>query len=98
MTTAFDRRAEFCVPPVDAPRRNYAGRGIVKKLELSTTDLAQFTGTEQWYRHAVNGEVHFTDGAKYVADHVGAYWLLDEIALTQLYDKRVGPRDSRYGN
>ncbi len=33
--------------------------------------------------------MHFTDGAKYVADHVGAYWLLDEIALTQLYDKRV---------
>jgi hypothetical protein len=61
----------------------------VKKLELSTTDLAQFTGTERWYRHALNGDVHFTDGAKYVADHVGAYWLLDEIALTQLYDKRV---------
>jgi hypothetical protein len=61
----------------------------VKKLELSTTDLAQFTGTEQWYRHALNGGVHFTEGAKYVADRVGAYWLLDEIALTQLYDKRV---------
>jgi hypothetical protein len=56
----------------------------VKKLERSTPDLAQFTGTEQWYRHALNGEVHFTGGAKYVADHVGAYWLLDEIALTAL--------------
>jgi hypothetical protein len=56
---------------------------------LSKTDLAQFTGTEQWYRHALNGEVHFTDGAKHVADRVGAYWLLDEIALMQLYDKRV---------
>jgi hypothetical protein len=62
----------------------------VKKLKLSTTDLAQFTGTEQWYRHALNGEVHFTDGAKHVADRVGAYWLLDEIALTQLCEKRVG--------
>ena len=61
----------------------------MKKLELSTTDLAQFTGTEQWYRHALNGGVHFTEGAKYVADRAGAYWLLDEIALTQLYDKRV---------
>jgi len=61
----------------------------VKKLELSATDLAQFTGSEQWHRHALNGEVHFTDGAKHVADRVGAYWLLDEIALTQLYDKRV---------
>ena len=47
-------------------------------------------GTEQWYRHALNGEVHFTDGAKYVADRVGAYWLLDEIALVQLNNKRVG--------
>ena len=37
----------------------------------------------------VRVEVHFTDGAKHVADRVGAYWLLDEIALTQLYDKRV---------
>jgi hypothetical protein len=62
----------------------------VKKLELSTIDLAQFTGTERWYRHVLNGEVHFTDGAKHVADRAGAYWLLDEIALIQLYDKRVG--------
>jgi len=62
----------------------------VKKSQLSTTGLAQFTGTEQWYRHALNGAVHFTDGAKHVADRLGAYWLLDEIALIQLYDKRVG--------
>lgn len=25
----------------------------------------------------------FADGAKYVADQAGAYWLLDEIALAQ---------------
>ena len=31
----------------------------------------------------------FTDGAKYVADEGGAYWLLDEIALAQRYEKRV---------
>ena len=46
-------------------------------------DLHQFTGTEQWYRHALNRTVLFTEGAKYVADQVGAYWLLDEIALAQ---------------
>jgi hypothetical protein len=34
--------------------------------------------------------VLFTDGAKYVADHASAYWLLDEIALIQPHDKRVG--------
>ena len=35
----------------------------------------------------------FTDGAKYVADHGGAYWLLDEIALAQRYDKRVAAEE-----
>ena len=30
-----------------------------------------------------------TDGAKYVADTAGAYWLLDEIALAQRYEKKV---------
>jgi hypothetical protein len=82
------RRAEFAC--LQLTLRDERGRGIVKKLELGTTDLAQFTGTEQWYRHALNGEAHFTDGAKHVADRAGAYWLLDEIALIQLYDKRVG--------
>ena len=31
----------------------------------------------------------FTDGAKYVADQAGAYWLLDEIALVQRADRSV---------
>jgi hypothetical protein len=51
--------------------------------------LTQFTGTEQWYRHALNRKVLFTDGAKYVADQAGAYWLLDEIALAQLSEQAV---------
>lgn len=46
-------------------------------------ELHQFKGTEQWFRHALNRAVLFTEGAKYVADQVGAYWLLDEIALAQ---------------
>jgi Family of unknown function (DUF6876) len=50
-------------------------------------NLNQFTGTEQWYRHALNHAVTFTDGAKYVADQAGAYWLLDEIALAQRYQQ-----------
>jgi hypothetical protein len=49
------------------------------------TDLAQFTGTDNWYRHGLVRSVLFTDGAKYVADTAGAYWLLDEIALAQRY-------------
>jgi hypothetical protein len=59
------------------------------KTSISPHELAQFTGSEHWYQHAVNRKVRFTDGAKYVADQAGAYWLLDEIALIQPYDKRV---------
>jgi hypothetical protein len=51
--------------------------------------LAQFTGTSNWFRHALVRDVLYTDGARYVADHAGAYWLLDEIALAQVYDSRV---------
>jgi len=51
---------------------------------LNAAELAQFTGSENWYRHAINRTVLFTDGAKYVADRAGAYWLLDEIAISQL--------------
>jgi hypothetical protein len=50
---------------------------------LQQSDLAQFTGTEQWYRHGLNRKVLYTDGAKHVAETGGAYWLLDEIALNQ---------------
>jgi hypothetical protein len=56
---------------------------------LIKADLNQFTGSEHWYRHALNRKVVFTDGAKYVADTGGAYWLLDAIAVTQRYEKKV---------
>jgi len=60
---------------------------------LDKSDLSQFTGSENWYRHGINRKVTFTDGAKYVADTGGAYWLLDEIALIQPYDKRVAAEE-----
>ena len=56
---------------------------------LSEAQLRQFTGSENWYRHGINRSVLFTDGAKYVADQGGAYWLLDEIALAQSFEKSV---------
>ena len=52
-------------------------------------DLAHFTGSETWYRHGLVPKVTFTDGAKYVADQAGAYWLLDEIALAQQFEPRI---------
>ena len=57
--------------------------------------LQRFTGTEQWYRHALNPKVLFTDGAKHVADHGGAYWLLDEIALGQELCRNLGDAEIR---
>lgn len=51
--------------------------------------LTQFTGTDNWYRHGLVRSVLFTDGAKYVADSAGAYWLLDEIALAQRFEPAV---------
>ena len=54
---------------------------------LTKADLAQFTGSENWYRHALARDILYTDGAKYMAQHGGAYWLLDEIALPQRFDK-----------
>ena len=57
--------------------------------KLTDADLRQFTGSENWYRHALNRNVLYTDGAKYVADHASAYWLLDEIALAQVGERVV---------
>ena len=58
-----------------------------KKLDPAV--LAQFTGTEHWYRHGLVRDILFTDGAKYVADAGGAYWLIDEIAIAQRFEKAV---------
>ena len=65
----------------------------MSKGKLSEADLRQFTGTENLYRHALNRNVVFSDGAKYVADQGGAYWLLDEIALAQRYQKAVAAEE-----
>jgi len=51
--------------------------------KITKGDLHQFTGSGHWYRHGLVRNVVFTDGAKYVADKGGAYWLLDEIAFAQ---------------
>lgn len=62
-----------------------------KKLDPSV--LAQFTGSEHWYRHGLVRDILFTDGAKYVADAGGAWWLLDEIAIAQRFEKKVAAEE-----
>ena len=61
--------------------------------KLTRAELAQFTGSEQWHRHGLVRSILFTDGAKYVADKAGAYWLLDEIALAQRFEKSVAAEE-----
>jgi hypothetical protein len=63
---------------------------------LAQADLAQFMGSENWYRHGLMRDVLFTDGAKHVADAGGAYWLLDEIALAQRYEKGVAAEEFQH--
>ena len=72
------------------PKTKKEGEPVMSNADqLSEHVLMQFTGSENWYRHAFNRKVVFTDGVKHVADAAGAYWLLDEIALAQRYVKAV---------
>jgi hypothetical protein len=56
---------------------------LEKLNALSPGTPAQFTGSENWYRHSLNRRLLYTDGVKYVADTAGAYWLIDIIASVQ---------------
>ena len=66
---------------------------MTNSKSLDQNILNQFTGSEHWYRHGLVPSIAFTDGAKYVADAAGAYWLLDEIALAQRYVKEVAAEE-----
>ena len=84
----------FLLPLSPPPRGSLKRkRHIMTTKTLSKSDLAQFTGSENWYRHGINRNVLYTDGAQHVAEHGGAYWLLDEIAIIQPYNKRVATEE-----
>ena len=65
----------------------------VTTAKLTLSDLNQFTGSENWYRHGLNRNVTYTDGAQYLAENGGAYWLLDTIAICQRHEKRVASEE-----
>ena len=48
---------------------------------MNKSDLAQFTGTENYYKHLFG--LQYTDGIKFMAEKAGAYWLIDAIASYQ---------------
>ena len=60
---------------------------------LTKADLIQFTGSEHWYRHAMVRDILYTDGVKHVAETAGAYWLIDEIAFAQRFDKLLAAEE-----
>ncbi len=58
-----------------------------KTPEQLLHDLAQFTGTEAYYRYGL-GISYLTDGVKYLCDEAGCYWLIDIIGSYQKYLSR----------
>lgn len=62
----------------------------IKTVEQLKSELAQFTGTENWYGHSLMKSICYTDGVKYLAEvggNHGAYWLIDLIASHQMKPK-----------
>lgn len=50
--------------------------------KITSADLQQFTGTSQYYRSTM-GSMKNTDGVQFLAEHAGAFWLLEAIASYQ---------------
>ena len=55
---------------------------------MTLENLDSFYGSEQFYRHALNRRMLYTEGVKYVADS-GAYWLIDDIAIANAYEPQL---------
>lgn len=51
---------------------------------FTADELARFKGTANWYRHPLARAVLYTDGVKFIAERAGGFWLVDEIALSQI--------------
>jgi len=66
------------------------------KAKLIRDELGRFAGSENWYRHPVNPNILYADGAQYLAEAIGAYWPIDEIAIFQLCDKSVSAQPFQF--
>lgn len=62
-------------------------KGVLDMAAKKLPDLSGFNGTDQMFRHFTG--LVFTEGVKYLADQVGAYWLIDEILLANRYSKKL---------
>ena len=57
---------------------------------LREFDLIQFCGSSEFFQHWSKRLV-YTEGVRYMAEHGGAYWLIDAVASYQP-DKRIASR------
>jgi hypothetical protein len=48
------------------------------ETKISESDLGQFIGTVNYYRHSI-GQGVYTDGVQYLAEKAGAHWLVDAV-------------------
>ena len=55
--------------------------------QLTPSELSQFTGAENSYRHPVVLKLRYTEGIRYMMVKAGAYWLIDEIAFQQFHPR-----------
>ena len=55
------------------------------------SELAQFTGTTQWFKNLMFPNFRYTDGVKYLAEKAGAYWLIDYIFSNQVSPVKEQP-------
>lgn len=92
-TTRAVVRCFGCTPRPQASTSLRKGIDPMPQAQTTTTRLephqiknalAQFTGTENWYRHNLMRRVLYTDGVAFLAESAGAYWLIDGVATHQL--------------
>jgi|SRR5665213_729586 len=71
---------------------------MTTKAPLTQSDLDQFYGSENYYRNFTG--LIYTDGIAFLAEHAGAYWLIDAIGSHQLDPKlkKGGLRDMQFWN
>lgn len=52
-------------------------------------ELDIFTGSERWYQHYLVKSITYTEGVRYLAARVEAYWRIDEIVFAQKANKEM---------
>ena len=54
------------------------------RTNFSLTELNQFSGSEQFFKHGINRKLIYTEGVQYLAGKAGCYWLIDDVACVLL--------------